>query len=111
MTTEMRGWVHLSTADLLSSSGRQLTALGPARHRPLPALQACIKSAVELEQAEGVSELVEFHCADATRPAACEELGLTSATLVFLYAYPTLLDQLQVLAPSSGISVYTVEVQ
>ena len=33
---------------------------------------------------------------DATRPQLVEELGLGATTVVFLYAYPTLLAQLKV---------------
>lgn len=43
-----------------------------------------------------MSELLSWHCTDATRPGVLDELGLAVATVVFLYAYPTLLAQLEV---------------
>lgn len=62
------------------------------------AKQACTKSAVDIGDSEGVAELLTWHCADATRPEILEELGLAPVSLVYLYAYPTLLVQLQVRA-------------
>lgn len=58
--------------------------------------QACITSAQDISRAEGVSDLLSWHCTDATRPGVLDELGLAVTTAVFLYAYPTLLTQLKV---------------
>lgn len=58
--------------------------------------KACVTSARDISRAEGVSELVSWHCTDATRPEVLDELGLAETTVVFLYAYPTLLAQLEV---------------
>ncbi|CAM9362830.1 unnamed protein product, partial [Ascophyllum nodosum] len=74
--------------------------------------QACVKSAREMSGAEGVSDLLTFHCADATRPEAFEELGLAAATVVFLYVYPTLLARLETLLMRlrrGGARVFTVQ--
>ena len=58
--------------------------------------QACISSAEDISRAEGVSELLSWHRADATHPGVLDELGLAATTVVFLYAYPTLLARLKV---------------
>ncbi|CAM9183467.1 unnamed protein product [Choristocarpus tenellus] len=57
--------------------------------------QACIDLAFAVGEAEGVSGLISWHCADATLPRAFDDLGLASASVVYLYAYPTLLTKLQ----------------
>ncbi|CAN0468258.1 unnamed protein product, partial [Laminaria digitata] len=57
---------------------------------------ACITAAEDISKAEGVSELLSWHRVDATRPQLVDELGLGGTTVVFLYAYPTLLAQLKV---------------
>lgn len=59
-------------------------------------MKACVASAEEISKTEGVSELLSWYCMDATRPEVLDELGLSSVTVVFLYAYPTLLAQLEV---------------
>lgn len=59
--------------------------------------QACIDAAEAIGRAEGVpGELLSLHCADATRPGIFDDLELAAVTVVFVYAYPTLLAQLQV---------------
>lgn len=58
--------------------------------------KACISAAENISRAEGVSELLSWHCTDATKPEIMDKLGLTEATVVFLYAYPTLLAKLEV---------------
>ncbi|CAM9606222.1 unnamed protein product [Ectocarpus fasciculatus] len=74
--------------------------------------QACISSAEDIGRAEGVSELLSWHCTDATRPGVLDELGLSVTTVVFLYAYPTLLAQLGVLLTrlrKGGARVFTLQ--
>ncbi|CAN0372274.1 unnamed protein product [Ectocarpus sp. 12 AP-2014] len=74
--------------------------------------QACISSAEDIGRAEGVSELLSWHCTDATRPKVLDELGLSVTTVVFLYAYPTLLAQLEVLLTRlrrGGARVFTLQ--
>ncbi|CAM9420295.1 unnamed protein product [Scytosiphon promiscuus] len=74
--------------------------------------QACVSSAVDISEAEGVSELLSWHCTDATRPGLFEELGLAATTVVFLYAYPTLLIQLEALLlrlRRQGARVFTLQ--
>ncbi|CAM9294688.1 unnamed protein product, partial [Ectocarpus sp. 13 AM-2016] len=74
--------------------------------------QACISSAEHIGRAEGVSELLSWHCTDATRPGVLDELGLSVTTVVFLYAYPTLLAQLEVLLTRlrrGGARVFTLQ--
>jgi len=65
--------------------------------------QACVTSAEDISRAEGVSELLSWHCADATRPGVLDELGLAATTAVFLYVYPTLLSQLKVPCGTVGL--------
>ncbi|CAM9241391.1 unnamed protein product [Pylaiella littoralis] len=74
--------------------------------------QACIASAKEIASAEGVSELLSWHCTDSTRPGVFDELQLAATTVVFLYVYPTLLVQLEALLTrlrKKGARVFTLQ--
>lgn len=72
--------------------GARPPSIGP----PARQEKACIASAKEIASAEGVSELLSWHCTDSTRPGVFDELQLAATTVVFLYVYPTLLVQLEV---------------
>lgn len=83
-------YLCLSIAGLLFSPR---TAPGRLRDNPP---KACITSARDISRAEEVDQLISWHCTDATRPGVLDELGLADTTVVFLYAYPTLLVRLEV---------------
>ncbi|CAM9785885.1 unnamed protein product [Discosporangium mesarthrocarpum] len=101
--------------DIGCGDGRVLVAAAKAlgcRGIGMDVSQECVDLASTVARAEGVDGLVSWHCVDATVPEVFDDLDLATATVVYLYTYPTLLIRLQGLVARlarGGARVFTLQ--